>query len=159
GLAQLNRDMGYTATNELLLAVSKQLTTLEQSWTRAHAGRLNGSDFALMVACDQQIDALAQALSRAMAQLPGQTAALPALPVALMYYGPSDSRSTLLEALDTALANAESRADGRAEIVDKALPPLFTSREALHAALAHALETGTLRLRHHPVMAADKVLL
>src|SRR5699024_9796121 len=154
-----NQNMGFTATNDLLFAVGKQLTALEQSYPRAHAGRLNGSDFALLVAGDQQIDTLAQALSQALAQLPGQTAAIPALPVSLACYGPEDSRPALLAALDRALATAESRADGRPELVDKTVPALFTSREAMHAALTYALETGALRLHHHPVLTADKTPL
>lgn len=159
-LTELNKRLGYARTNAVLLALSQQLHNLEQSYDNAFTGRLNGSDFALIVAGDQQTEALVHALSDALGQLPDNASVAPALPASLITYGPDDHQSSLLSALDTALANAENRADGEIEVTSNAASPqLFESRDAMHAALAHALDTSALRFDRYPVVTTGNDLL
>lgn len=159
-LAELNTQLGYAETNTLLLTISRQLQTLEQSWDNAFTGRLNGSDFGLIIPGSQQTDILSRALSKILTELPDTIAVPPTLPASLITYGPNDSQSSILAALDTALATAENRADGQIEIADNtAATQLFDTREAMHAALIEALDTRALRFNHYPVVAPDNTLL
>lgn len=155
-ITKLNDSLGYAATNTLLMALSRQLKTIENSRPHTVAGRLNGSDFMLVVAGNQDTDTLARDLSQALAQTVADQPSLSALPAALTTYGPGHNRSSLLAALDTGLARAENRTDGQVEIINtNSTPRLFDSREKLHNALAHALETDALRLKRYPVVTLD----
>lgn len=159
-LAELNKRLGYGETNALLKSVSRQVQAVAQSRANSITGRLNGSDFALVVPGEQRTDALARAVSKALDQIRGTAAEAPPLPASLTAYGPEDTKSALLATLDTALAKAENRGDGQIEIVTNAAAPrLFQSREKMHAALTHALETNALRFDRYPVVTADNTVL
>ncbi len=159
-LAERNERLGYAQTNALIIAVSRSLQALEQDYPAAVTGRLNGSDFALLVAGDQQTQALADALARVLQALPDSPDFESGLPASLMPYGPGDTASSLLATLDAALATAEHQADRYVEVVNGTKPvQLYDSRDTWRAALVEALDSRTLRFERYPVVSPDNELL
>ncbi len=159
-LAERNERLGYAQTNVLITGVSRSLQALEQDYATAFAGRLNGSDFVLLVAGDQQTHTLADALTRVLQALPDSPAFESGLPASLMPYGPGDTASSLLATLDAALATAEHQADRHVEVVNGTKPvQLYDSRDAWRAALVEALDSRALRFEHYPVVTPDNELL
>ncbi|MDR2260371.1 MAG: EAL domain-containing protein [Azoarcus sp.] len=149
-LNEVNRDLGRTGADQLLRALAR---TLEGD-PDAVAGRLNGSDFALLAPPAADIEPWARATAARLHDVAGRHAdAAPlALPVAAVLYGQDDTVANILARLDTALAEAELEG-GRALRIDTlgetAAPRTQEQwRDILTAALAeNGFHLGTTPVR------------
>jgi len=65
-LATMNRLLGREGTNQYLLAVSRALSSVTASFSSGACGRLNGSDFALLLPAQALAEAQAQQCLRAL---------------------------------------------------------------------------------------------
>lgn len=65
-LATMNRLLGRESTNQYLLAVSRELGSVAESFGHAACGRLNGSDFAMLLPAQALAEAQAQQCLRAL---------------------------------------------------------------------------------------------
>jgi predicted signal transduction protein with EAL and GGDEF domain len=153
-LAELNRSLGHTRTDQMLLAIAQVLQTYAQSGRGCLVGRLNGSDFALGLPVGGMSEETAQALAGAL------RAVLPAYgPVVRVVFGAVEisrgmSMAALMSAADMALARAEARggfaveAEGQVPSVAAGLGEAAW-RQHIQAALAD----GRLQLGEVPVLA------
>ncbi|SDM92588.1 diguanylate cyclase/phosphodiesterase [Franzmannia pantelleriensis] len=154
-LSALNHTLGHQATNRLLADVASALKQLANVYGGGHVGRLNGSDFALLLPGDDDLEALARALKAKLHPLTDGASAPIGLPMALIAYTHSDARGELLSSLDGALARAEDDGDHAVGIASGAAhQSLFNNRDDWRRALDTALGEG-LHLGHYPVLDAD----
>jgi EAL domain-containing protein (putative c-di-GMP-specific phosphodiesterase class I)/GGDEF domain-containing protein len=162
-LDAVNRQLGHPETDALLVELAGRLDRLTQRRGEGVVGRLNGSDFALLIPHAHDLEALGAELKESLETL-GDHPALPrslplSLPSALTEYAQEASRSALLARLDAALASAESRGSlGQVIIEPPAQDLLYSRHDDWHRALREALAHG-VRLAHYPVLDARGELL
>ncbi|BCB08605.1 GGDEF domain-containing protein [Vreelandella venusta] len=155
----LNEQLGHQATDQLLSELVTQLSQLAPTPEEALVGRLNGSDFILMLPLEAETSALIPRLRQAL-----DTIALKVpnigmrLPTAVIAYTPHDDRGGLLATLDDALAEAESAsAHTTVAIREHQHSSLFGNhaewRSALNAAIA------LFQLAYFPVIDAHHDVL
>ena len=148
-LAELNTRLGQQATDTLLREVASSMEQLAQG--SGNVGRLNGSDFALVVPGKEDVDTLSQALKEHLHPLTAGHDIAIGLPMALIQYNSSDTVSQLLSSLDGALAQAEN--DGNHALViasGRVRESLYTSQEEWRNAITQALNEG-IGFAHYPV--------
>ncbi|APX92887.1 Diguanylate phosphodiesterase, EAL domain protein [Halomonas sp. 1513] len=154
-LSELNHRLGHQATNRLLAEVASALRQLANVYGGGQVGRLNGSDFALLLPGDDDLQALAKALKAKLHPLADGATTPIGLPMALIAFTHSDARGELLSSLDGALARAEDDGDHAVTIASGAAhQSLFNNRDDWRRALDTALGEG-LYLAHYPVLDAD----
>lgn len=159
-LGSLNTQLGYAATDQLLIEIAKRLSELAAHYDGGQVGRLKGSDFALIAPGAEDAKALSEALSALVYSLADKTSCVIELPLALVTYNQGDSRSELLSALDGALAKAEAHGGRTVEIADnsnKRHP--YRSHDEWRRALSDALASRGVSLARFPVLGADKQLI
>lgn len=109
GLEALNEQLGHVATDQLLNTLATRLECLDENTSEAIVGRLNGSDFIVML---PNVDDAEELRIQVTSALKDTAATVPSgdvyLPAAIVSYAPHDERGTLLATLDDALAQAES---------------------------------------------------
>lgn len=160
-LAALNRSLGRDAVDRLIGDVARHFAAFADRRPNWDAGRVNGSDFALLApGCDDAnrlaID-LAWALHEALDASPlGRGLALPVAGTA--YHG-GEARSHVLARADGALAGAERRGPRAIETVGADDAPPYADLQSRRDALTRALERDGVRLAHFPVLANDGTLL
>ena len=149
----LNEQLGHQATDQLLSELVSQLSQLAPTPEEALIGRLNGSDFILMLPLEADTSALTPRLHQAL-----DTIALKApnigmrLPTAVVAYTPHDDRSGLLATLDDALAEAESAsAHTTVAIREHQHNSLFGNHAEWRSALNTAIAVGP-QLAYFPVI-------
>ncbi|MDR2031875.1 MAG: EAL domain-containing protein [Azoarcus sp.] len=149
-LAEVNRDLGRGATDQLLRTLAG---TLEND-PDAVGGRLNGSDFALLAPPAADIEPWARATAVRLHETIARhadTAAL-ALPVAAVLFGRGDTVAHILARLDTALAEAELEGDHALRIDTSGNTPAAPhTQEQWRSMLAVALAENGFRLGTNPV--------
>lgn len=160
-LAALNRSFGRDAVDRLIGEIAHQFATFAKRRPNWDAGRINGSDFALLApGCDDvarlAVD-LAWTLHEALDASP--LARDLSLPVAGTAYHAGEARSHVLARADGALAGAERRGPRAVETVDAADAPPYADLQSRREALTRALERDGVRLAHFPVLANDGTLL
>lgn len=107
-LGELNTRLGRHKTDELLRAIAQVLAQFTNEYQESAAGRLNGSDFVLLIPGNLTAEILSAELSQKLNfHLISQGYADLALPLAVCIYNTGDSRQSLLHQLDGALAQAE----------------------------------------------------
>jgi diguanylate cyclase (GGDEF)-like protein len=161
-LTALNQRFGHAETDRLLCRLADELLSFASSQADWCAGRINGSDFALLAPGAEAAATLAQELARRL------NAALDAtpdgidvpLPIGATGYVSGEARARALARVDGALAAAERVGDRAVEVVD-ALPaaPAFTDLQAWRSALLGALDGAGVRLALFPVLTGDGRLL
>ncbi|MCE8018870.1 EAL domain-containing protein [Halomonas sp. MCCC 1A11036] len=151
-LAELNQQLGHAATDTLLVRIARRLDQLANLYGYGTVGRLNGSDFALILPRHYDLEALGNDLAERLHNLGEEFGATVSLPSALCQYSQGESRAELLASLDGALAAAEARGANAQEVVDlPASSVLYTRHDEWRQALAEALEQG-ISLAHYPVL-------
>ena len=154
-LNELNHRLGHQATNRLLAEVASALRQLVNVHGGGHVGRLNGSDFALLLPGDDDLEVLAKALKAKLHPLADAYSSPIGIPMALIAFSHHDTRGELLSSLDGALARAENEGDHAVIIASGAAhQSLFTNRDDWRRAIDTALGEG-LHLGHYPVLDAD----
>ena len=156
----LNEQLGHQATDQLLSELVSQLSQLAPTPEEALIGRLNGSDFILMLPLEADTSALTPRLHQAL-----DTIALKApnigmrMPTAVVAYTPDDDRSGLLATLDDALAEAESAsAHTTVAIREHQHNSLFGNHAEWRSALNTAIAVGP-QLAYFPVIDAHHDIL
>lgn len=149
-LATLNRELGHARTDALLRALADALRSVCARRDVAHAGRLNGCDFALLqagaepAASAQELLALVQ---DALAMWPGASVAIGAVA-----WQPGTAVALLMQRADAALVRAEMH-DGYSLAVEpagRAAPAL--GETAWRSRLIAALQRGDTELGAYPVL-------
>lgn len=159
-LEQLNEQLGHQATDALLKQLTQQLAALDTASEEPLVGRLNGSDFLLMLPMEEQPHVLLPRLEEALIQVTAhhETAA-PSLATAVVAYHPQDQRGPLLATLDDALAEAESPSSTTHLVVrQREQGSLFGNHTQWRSALTAAIAQGP-QLAYFPVMDADQQVL
>lgn len=158
-LASINERHGYPYTNLLLQDLSQRLQAVADAHGDAYVGRLNGSDFALLLCGEVDQDWALERLDDNLRTLTAQHAPLLSLPTAFAYYGFGDKRADLLSNLDGALSLAESRGGRGIEICrDENRESLYQSRTDWRSALLDAMDNGIL-LGQYPVIDNQRQVL
>lgn len=165
-LAQLNRDHGHAAVDEVLRALAQALHGAAAGQVDALAGRLNGSDLALLTPgtepeLPQRAAAVFEQLRKVAGRLSGMNIAMGAVT-----WRAGESVASLMRTADAALAQAESiespASEGQALYVapPRAEQPSTAMGEAdWRRRIAAALQAGSVQLGGYPVLAADGKLL
>ena len=160
-LAEVNRRLGRTDTDELLRKVGSAVARAVAGQADAFAARLNGADFALLLPDVQAPGPVAHALMETIAAEaePYVKGAAIAQVGAGRYLCGADPAQVLAQ-VDTALASAESR--GGNNVVEA---PLIADEESPRSSeqwsqlIQRALDHGWVRLVSFPVAAMDGRLL
>ena len=157
-LEQVNHEMGFAATDRLLAALAEVLQAYGERVSGAFAGRLNGSDFALVLPAVGVAAETAASLSEALAQAPLARAGAVRLAI-----GGADGLRALPVGAAMALADAalaEAEVSGQPVIhgaTGRSSDP--SGARAWRAQIAAALEGGRTRLAEFPVVDRDGRLL
>lgn len=160
-LADINHQLGRAETDKALCQIAAGLQEFATHYPNSYVGRLNGSDFALVVAGYTAAENLTQELSHNLQQqLQTYGWSTIALPLAACQYQLNENRNELMHKLDGALAQAELKGD-HAVIT---LPPNSTA--SIHRnlnewreAITNALRENTLELASFPVKTASDDIL
>ena len=107
-LVELNGQLGHQQVDHLLRAIAGVFSDIQDKYPNSFAGRLNGSDFVLLIPTDTPINIFSNDIAQQLnTQLDAGGFAKAALPLALCHFDSSDKRNELLHKLDGALAQAE----------------------------------------------------
>jgi diguanylate cyclase (GGDEF)-like protein len=111
-LHELNSNLGRNQADEILKEVAQAFHYVCQQHTNSYAGRLNGSDFVIVIPTIEVMDAVAADLvQRLNFQLIARDHQNIAIPMAVIQYHSHDDRHKLMHHLDGALAQAEIKGD------------------------------------------------
>ncbi|WP_280548344.1 MULTISPECIES: EAL domain-containing protein [unclassified Halomonas] len=158
-LAEVNERLGHGDTDALLHALASSLDQFGKVRGGGVVGRLNGSDFALLLPGSHDLETLRDELGKRFAELRQQNPVPLGLPAALIDYAQDDQRSVLLASLDGALSAAETRGDQSLVIAEgPQRRSLFTSHGEWRRALQEAMTKGVY-LAHYPVLDGKGKLL
>ncbi|MFN2411151.1 MAG: LapD/MoxY N-terminal periplasmic domain-containing protein, partial [Halomonas sp.] len=158
-LPEVNERLGRQATDDALRALVNHLTQLGNELGGGEVGRLNGSDFLLVVHGAHDIDHVSERLKHQLTLLRDAVGEPLRLPAALTEYTHGDTPSQRLAALDGALADAESRGDMALVIASgEARSPLYTTHEAWRSALIKSMDAGVALARFPVVNARQEVV-
>ncbi len=152
-LAELNRVLGHSITDQMLVAIAQVLQAYTQRGRTCLVGRLNGSDFALGLPVGGVSEETAQAIAGAL------RAALPAFgPNVDVAFGAveisrSKSMAELMSGADMALARAEARGKFAVEVEGEVpLAAVGLGEAAWRQHIQAALAEGRLQLGEVPVL-------
>ncbi len=160
-LAALNTRFGRQHTDELIRSLALVFEQLAEEHQESIAGRLNGSDFALIIPSELAAPLISAKLdSRLQQQISASGFGDLILPLALIQYHQGDDRSNLLHRLDGALAEAEMKGN-RVTLIAAAgkSPQLNHSLEHWRSEISEALADKHLRLGSFPVKNSQGDLL
>lgn len=162
-LAEINRELGRQTADQFLRRIGEKLSALAAEHPGWLAGRLNGSDFALLApgGADTTLD-LAEEVAGSLhlaiddANMTGERP----LPVGATSLAPGEPMSQLLARVDTALVSAERNETTSVQVVSKdaAVQP-FSDLVSWRAALTEALDARALKLAEYPVVDGNGGLL
>ena len=158
-LGEVSEALGHADTDKLLHDLAQSLEQLGEVRGEGIAGRLSGTDFALLIPASTDTAAIGQELTQRLAALKEQQAIRLGLPSALIAYAQGDRPRALLASLDGALSTAETRGD-LAQLVAEGQQrlPLYQSHTEWRQALTQALDDGVY-LGRFPVLDAEGKLL
>ncbi|MDR7090927.1 MULTISPECIES: bifunctional diguanylate cyclase/phosphodiesterase [Cellvibrio] len=160
-LNELNNQLGHQQVDQLLRAIAGVFSDLQDKYPNSYAGRLNGSDFTLLIPTDTPIDILSADVSQKLNfQLIAGGFDKIALPLALCSFNSSDKRNELLHKLDGALAQAELKGN-RAVIAlaDDQLDYVQHNLTEWRNAITESLSTQGIALAKFPVRNTNGDLL
>ncbi|WP_085918469.1 EAL domain-containing protein [Halomonas sp. CSM-2] len=158
-LPEVNERLGRQATDAALRALVSHLAQLANELGGGEVGRLNGSDFLVVVHGSQDIEHVSESLKHQLTLLRDTVGAPLRLPAALSEYTHGDTPSQRLAALDGALADAEGRGDMALVVASgEARLPLYTTHEAWRSALIQSMDAGVALARFPVVNAHQEVV-
>lgn len=160
-LADLNRKLGHSRTDELLCHVAQALgqgeALVPPERQPEATGRLNGTDFALLLRETDPRDAAAL-LARLRLRLADVDAA--AVVISTVHWRHGDTVAAVMTRADAALARAEARGDFVLEQQDQSLPPdLLGGEDAWRRNIEAALSLNRTLLVQFPVVNRTGALL
>ena len=160
-LNELNNQLGHQQVDQLLRALAGVFSDIQDKYPDSYAGRLNGSDFSLLIPTDTPIDILSAEVSQKLNfQLIASGFDKVALPLALCSFNNSDKRNELLHKLDGALAQAELKGN-RAVITLGDDQPGYAPQNLTEwrNAITESLTTQGIELAKFPVRTSSGDLL
>ncbi|MFG6137236.1 EAL domain-containing protein [Halomonas sp. B23F22_10] len=158
-LADVNERLGHSGADGLLKELVVALEQLAQDHGSGLVGRLNGSDFVLLLPGLDDLTFAQQKLNTRLKTLTEASDASLLLPGAICHYAQGDNRGTLLAGLDGALSMTESNGQHDIAIIDgERSASLFKNHAEWREALQGALREG-VSLAHYPVLDRDGKLL
>jgi diguanylate cyclase (GGDEF)-like protein len=161
-LAAHNQTLGRDHTDRLLREIAQCFEALADEHDAWAAGRLNGTDLALLAAGADDASAICERLRtrlRAVVEA-WQSRMTLRIPMGAAVFTHGEARGALLAKVDGALAAAEQASDLAVHVAPastQALP--HATAQAWREALEQALEHEGVRLGHFPVMSADGGIL
>jgi len=152
-LAEFNNHLGRAAADHALLQIAGVLHQFISRYPGSHAGRLNGSDFMLVISGNPSAEAIGSELSEQLnAQLGEHDLRTIQIPVAVCIYHSGEKRNELLHKLDGALAQAELKGNRALIILNTSSQPIMhRNLTDWRDAITHALQLKKLQLAHFPV--------
>lgn len=160
-LSEINNHQGRTAADHALLQIAGALHQFVERYPGSHAGRLNGSDFMLVISNNPSAESVgAELIEHLSAQLEANELRDIQLPVAACAFASGELRSELLHKLDGALAQAELKGN-RALIVlsNHKLPIVHRNLNEWRDAISNALQLKKLQLAQFPVKSSSGGIL
>ncbi|WP_458526222.1 bifunctional diguanylate cyclase/phosphodiesterase [Onishia taeanensis] len=158
-LEGLNDGMGRPETDRLLHDLAAALHQLALEHSGSQVGRLNGSDFAILLPDDMSPEDVAGELKGRLHPIADRQPILLNLPIGIVAFSRNAPREALLSQLDSELARAEFRGGRTISFADQTQHHvLYTSHAEWRCALASALDHG-VQLARYPVLDADGNLL
>lgn len=153
-LAEINRDLGRDATDQLLKAVGKAIQEISLRFPGSLAARLNGADFGLLVPGQSDCGAYTQELlDRIVRSAAAYTDRQPVAHIGAAPFGFGANVSVLLAQVDAALANAEASGANAARHANPSEQAGLARNADQWARLIHAsLERRQVKLAFFPVM-------
>ncbi len=159
-LQDLNQQLGHNQVDQLLRAIASVFSDLEQKFPGSHAGRLNGSDFSLLIPTDSPIDIVSTDISQSLNfQLIAGGFDKIAIPLALCSFNQGEKPGQVMHKLDGALAQAELKGNRAVVAVDET--PGYTQHKLneWRSSIEAALAAEEIRLASFPVKNTDGKLL
>jgi diguanylate cyclase (GGDEF)-like protein len=152
-LAELNNHLGRAAADHALLQIAGVLHQFIGRYPGSHAGRLNGSDFMLVISSNPSAESVGAELSEQLnAQLNDKDLRTIQIPVAACTYNSGEKRNELLHKLDGALAQAELKGNRALIILNNTHQPVVhRNLTDWRDAITHALQLKKLQLAQFPV--------
>lgn len=159
-LQDLNQQLGHNQVDQLLRTIASVFSDLEQKFPGSHAGRLNGSDFSLLIPTDSPIDIVSTDISQSLNfQLIAGGFDKIAIPLALCSFNQGEKPGQVMHKLDGALAQAELKGNRAVVAVDET--PGYSQRNLneWRSSIEAALAAEEIRLASFPVKNTDGKLL
>lgn len=151
-LGELNTRLGRQKTDDLLRAIAQVFAHFANEYPESAAGRLNGSDFALLIPGSLTSEILSAELSQKLNfHLISQGHTDLALPLAVCVYNTGDSRQNLLHQLDGALAQAELKGNHAVILANTPIDSGMYNLGDWRKAILQALNTEKLVFGQFPV--------
>jgi len=160
-LTDINNRLGRAAADHALLQIAGVFHQFISRYPGSQAGRLNGSDFILVISGNPSAEAIGAEISEQLtAQLNEDELRTIQLPLAVCTYSRGEKRNELLHKLDGALAQAELKGN-RAIITLNSTQQTLAHRNLSdwRDAITHALEHKKLQLAQFPVSSPAGELL
>ncbi|WP_458734622.1 bifunctional diguanylate cyclase/phosphodiesterase [Zobellella taiwanensis] len=157
-LAGINQSLGHQCTNALLRELGQVLqqwpSPMLDAFTDAHAGRLNGSDFLLLLTDVGDLTSLSAALNERLSALAGryQPQLRLLLPHGACYFHAGESRIEVMSRADGLLAVAEQRDATCAEVGTATGVSGFQGTDDWRAMLTRTLKEQGVRAVCFPVV-------
>jgi EAL domain-containing protein (putative c-di-GMP-specific phosphodiesterase class I)/GGDEF domain-containing protein len=159
-LHELNQQLGHSQVDQLLRAIASVFADLEGKFPGSHAGRLNGSDFCLLIPTDTPSDIVSVDISQTLNfQLIAGGFDKIAVPLALCGFIQGEKASQVMHKLDGALAQAELKGNRAVVTHDEQRDYSQHNLSEWRCSIADALATEELRLASFPVKNAEGKLL
>ncbi len=160
-LAEVNRQLGHAKTDQLLKELAKIVEAFGEEHRDAQSGRINNTDFALVLPGNHKPAADTQQLADQLYQHIDQQeqGATIELIVSATTYSHGEERSKLLIRADGALASAEQRGNRSIELLSDNTPPAYASLDEWREAILAAMENDGTHLDSYPVLSSNGKLL
>ena len=159
GLQAINARLGRAAADEWISALLDRckmaLDKRADSYTEYAFGRLNGSDFVVLLNNTEFLTDLAESLWQASRDLVEEFGLEDEYPLALVggYCHPGESRTRLMARLDDLLSTVEDGPAQRPRVADDlASAPFFPDSESWRQALVRALDNNAVFHACYPVL-------
>jgi EAL domain-containing protein (putative c-di-GMP-specific phosphodiesterase class I)/GGDEF domain-containing protein len=160
-LANLNVEHGHAHIDQLLRDIAGVFHQIAAQYPDSQVGRLNGSDFAIVIPTSISVEVISAEISQALNfQLLENSFNKIALPLALINYHSGQERQDILRKMDGALAQAELK--GNRAVITLADTESNQPQRNLNewrTAILNALESQHLTLGQFPVRQVDEELL
>lgn len=160
-LTDLNGQLGHPQVDQLLRTIAGVFSDLQDTYPNSYAGRLNGSDFILLIPTDTPINIISTDVAQKLnVQLQTGNFDKVALPLALCSFNSNDKRNELLHKLDGALAQAELKGNRAVVALDNnQLDYVQHNLAEWRDVISNALNSQALALAKFPVRATSGELL
>ncbi len=152
-LSELNNQLGRAATDHALLQIAGVLHQFLEYYPGSYAGRLNGSDFMVVISTNPSAEAIGAELAKQLnAQLQSYNLLMLQLPIAACAFTSGAQPKELLHKLDGALAQAELKGNRALITLSNNYHPLaHRNLNEWREAITTALQQNQLQLAEFPV--------